>query len=59
MKNNTKSHTNYCKPYPVKKSALNAIVTIGLMIGWNIIEVMLTNMFCPGAGECRLSLSFR
>jgi len=57
MKNNTKSQTNYCKPYPVKKAAMDAIMTIGLMIGWNIIEVMLTNIICPGAGECRLSLS--
>ena len=57
MKNNTKSVNNYCKPHPVKNAAMGAIMTIALMIGWNIIEVMMTNLFCPGLGDCRISLS--
>ena len=59
MKNNTKSQTNYCKPHPVKNAAIGTILTIALMIGWNIIEVMLTNLFCPDRGDCKLEISFQ
>ena len=48
MKNNS---NKYCKPYPVKKASKSAITTIGLLIIWNMFELIISNINCPD-GEC-------
>ena len=51
MKNNTKSKANYCKPYPVAKATKETIITLSALVGWNMLEIIISNINCP-EGEC-------
>ena len=48
MKNNT---IKYCRPYPVKKAAKGAIMTVASLVLWNMVELIISNINCP-EGEC-------